>query len=360
MGMAELFAYSDLERVPRWPMVTRLLALSVVLHGLFFVAVAYVPSVRSLLVVAGDFAGIEFVDADYDRSLIGQRATMLKFEPYEKLYYPGDYFGVQSPVLPPGMEDPALVAQVAPAPPPPPPVMRQRRAPRVNASEPAATPSPEASPSPEVAQADASPSPTPDESAVVDKSIEEAANKYGTPRPTINPRPFVDLVKRGKEMADKGEINLSGVVDVVVTAERNDDGTLKRETVRIDWKSVSDEKMAELAQQFLTALSESKALVMLKGAKNVRMSLKLNEQVLSVEVRGEVESAARASDMAKGIGLMVAGGRIVKKGTDEGELYNNVKATSDGNNTVLSFEMPRDAAGKLMGKMLAKQQPSGE
>jgi hypothetical protein len=91
--MAELFDRFEVDRVPRWPLMSRLLALSLVLHGLFLVAVVYMPSVRGLLYVAGSVSGIEFVSEDYDRSLVGQRATIVKLEPYEKLYYPADYFG---------------------------------------------------------------------------------------------------------------------------------------------------------------------------------------------------------------------------------------------------------------------------
>src|SRR3712207_577427 len=120
-------------------MLSRLLALSVVLHGVFFVAVAYVPSVRSLLFVAGTVSGFKIVSEDYDPTLVGQRATIVKLEPYEKLVYPADYFG--APPAPEDMmlaTDPMLVQQAAP--PPPPPVYTPPRAPRTPRVKAAPTP----------------------------------------------------------------------------------------------------------------------------------------------------------------------------------------------------------------------------
>src|SRR5919205_2428772 len=153
--MAELFDKVEINRVPRWPLLSRLVALSVVAHGLFLVAVVYVPTLRGLLYVASNVSGIKFVSEDYDPTLIGQRATIVKFEPHEKLYYPPDYFGAPE-VAPTTGFDPVLVQQAAPPPMMPPPARvytpRRPRTPRVVAT-------PEPSPSPKVAQA--SPTPTP-------------------------------------------------------------------------------------------------------------------------------------------------------------------------------------------------------
>src|SRR5918998_854424 len=110
--MAELFDRFAVDRVPRWPLLSRLLALSVV---------------RALLAVASAASGIKFVSEDYDRTLVGQRATIIKFEPHEKLYYPPDYFGAPE-VAETTQFDPMMVQPAAPPPlPPPAPVYRPRR-----------------------------------------------------------------------------------------------------------------------------------------------------------------------------------------------------------------------------------------
>src|SRR5215208_5050171 len=125
--MGELFDRFEVNRTPRWPLMSRLVALSVVAHGLFLVAVVYVPTVRSMLWVASNVSGIKFVSEDYDPTLIGQRATIVKLEPHEKLYYPPDYFGAAE-VAETTQLDAMVIEQPIPPPlPPPAPVYRPRR-----------------------------------------------------------------------------------------------------------------------------------------------------------------------------------------------------------------------------------------
>jgi hypothetical protein len=344
--MAELFERVEINRAPRWPLMTRLVALSVVVHGLLLLALVYLPSLRSILYVAGNMSGIKFVSEDYDRTLIGQRATIVQFAPHEKLRYPPDYFGA------PAVEEttqlqPQVVQQATP--PPPVPVYRPRpiRVPR---------PRPLPTPTPEVAQA--TPTPTPDaEQKQADAEMDKIAQENGIDRPpVINTKPFEEIAFKGKELIDQGKLDLkNSSIDVSVTAERNDDGTLKPESIHFDWKKASDQNTADLAQQLVTALSQSKVLVMLKGAKTITMALTLDQQDVSVKVMGEMTTEDAASKAALGYGSMVAIGRLTKKGTNEGELYNNLHFTNDGKQFTMSFVMPKDAAGKMIADMLAKK-----
>ena len=353
--MAELFDRFEINRAPRWPMMTRLVALSVVLHGLFLVSLAYVPQLSAMMHVAGQFAGFKFVSEDYDPTLIGQRATVVHFPPHEKLYYPPDYFGAPEVAETSPFPEPTVVQQAAP--PPPPPVYRPRvfRAPRPLA----ATPQP--SPSPELAKAAPSPSPeaspTPDEAQrQAEAEMDRVAKANGIERPPeINTKPFEDIARQGKELIDQGKLDLkNSTLDVTATAERNDDGTLKPETVKIDGLA-NDENLNTLAQQVVTALSQSKILSILKGAKNVRMGLKLDGENISIKVISEMPSEDDALKNATGYASLVALGRIAKRGTNEGELYNNIKFNNDGKQFIMSFEMPKDAAAKMIADMLAKK-----
>ena len=344
--MAELFDRFEVDRVPRWPLMSRLVALSVVLHGLFLVAVFYVPSLRNLIRVAGAMSGIELVSEDYDRSLLGRRATIVKLEPYEKLYYPVDYFGAP----PDPAVDPMLMT---PPPPPPPPVVI--KPPRQRQPQAAVIATPEPSPSPE-AVAEASPTPPDDEQRkAADAEIDKVAQQYGVKRPQVNTKPFEDLAKKGKEMYDAGRLNVNSVVDVTATAERNEDGTFNPDTVKINWATAADPAMDELARTLVTAVSQSKALGSLEGVKNVNMGLKLDEQKVSVRIANEFPTEEAASKQADGYATMVFLARLAKGGTDEGELYKNLKVSREGNQLVVTFEMPKDVAGKMIVEMLARK-----
>ena len=303
-------------------------------------------AVLSMLALASSMSGIKFVNEDYDRTLIGQRATIIQLQPHEKLFYPPDYFGA------PAVEEttqlqPEFVQQAAP----PPPVYRPRpvRIPR-------ARPQPSPSPSPEVAQA--TPSPTPDaDQKQADAEMDKIAKANGIDRPpVINTKPFEEIAFKGKELIDQGKLDLkNSSIDVSVTAERNDDGTLNPDTISFDWKTASDENTAALAQQLVTALSQSKVLVVLKGAKTVTLALTLDQQDVSVRVKGELPTEEVARKTAEGYTTLVGIGRLAKKGTNEGELYNNLNFTNDGKQFTMSFVMPKDAAGKMIADMLAKK-----
>lgn len=358
--MGQLFERFEINRAPRWPLLSRLVALSVVLHGLFFVAVVYVPTLRGLLYVASNVSGIQFVSEDYDRTLIGQRATIVRLEPHETLYYPPDYFGAPE-AAETTQFDPMLVQQAAPPPPPPPmPTYRPRRSrtPRVldeAPAEPTPTPTPE-----EAAQATPTPSPEvlTEEQKRAEEEMARIARENGIARPpgNINTKPFEDIAVKGKELFDQGKLNLDSALDVTATGALNEDGTLKPETVNINWGATpSDQNTADLAQQLITAMSQSKVLVILKGAKEVRISLKLDQQTVKIAVTSDLPTETEAMQTALGLSAMVGVGRKVKQGTNEGVLYENLKFDSSGKQFVMNFEMPKDAAGKMITEMLAKK-----
>lgn len=346
--MAELFDRFEINRAPRWPMLSRLLALSVVLHGLFLVAVVYVPTLRGILAVASDVSGLRLVSKDYDPTLLGQRATIIKLPPHEKLFYPPDYFGAPE-VAETAPYEPALVQQSAP----PPVYYRPPR--RAYTPRTLTTPTP----TPELAKATPTPTPSAEDEK---KKAEEAeldriAKENGVERPPeVNTKPFEDIAQRGKELIDQGKLDLkNSTLDVTATAERDDDGTFKQESVNIKWNSASDANTADLAQQLVSAFSQSKVLSTLKGAKGVQMALKLDQQNVSVKLASEFPSDDAASKYAITYALFVVAERNHKKGTEEGELFNNLKVSTDGKQLVLTFEMTKDAAGKLITDMLAKK-----
>jgi hypothetical protein len=344
--MAELFDRFAVDRVPRWPLLSRLLALSVVLHGLFFVAVAYVPTIQSLFHVAGSWAGVKFVDKDYDPSLVGQRATLIKVtEPYETLYYPTDYFG--APALPEGMTAPdaMVVQQVQPPPPPAPVIIRPPRQRRAKADP---TPSPEAeptpSPSPEVADGDAS------------KKTEDELNKVARESDILRPpaenevnlRPLKDVLETAKQMVAKNEISLNDTIELTVEADRKEDGSLEN----LKWgEAKGDPDAFKLAEQFVNALSKSQVLFFLKDTRHMLMTVKLDQQNVEVNVVSDTDTDARASTVSLGYRAMIGIAREAKKGTDEGEIFNNMNVKSEGKQVRMEFKMSREVAGAMLAKV---------
>ena len=106
------------------------------LHAALVASAIYVPGVRSALNIAYMFSDAQYVDEDYNRTAVGERAQMIDLA-HEKFQYPEGYFATGE-TIPPDL----LAAQIISMTPPPAPVYIPPK------------PSPQPSPTP-------SPSPTP-------------------------------------------------------------------------------------------------------------------------------------------------------------------------------------------------------
>jgi hypothetical protein len=174
--------------------------------------------------------------------------------------------------------------------------------------------------------------------------------------PEINVKPFEDIALEGKKLVEQGRLGPDSTLDLSVTAELNDDGTLKPETVKIDG-AASDDSVDVLARQFVRALSQSKVFGILseEGAKAVRLTLRLDRQNAFFEAASEMPSEDEAARMARGYDVLSHVASVTKRGTSEGELYNAIKFSNDGRQFIMTFEMPKDAAAKIIADLLARK-----
>lgn len=172
--------------------------------------------------------------------------------------------------------------------------------------------------------------------------------------PSINVKPFEDLALRGRQLVEQGKLGADTVFDASATAEREADGRLRPDSVQVFWNVAADEAVMRLAQQALTAFSESKVLGGLEGVKTVRLALRLDRQNVSFQVACETPGEIEAQRYADGYGTLARMGALVKKGTDEGELYKRLGFSSEGKMFKMSFEMPRAEAARMIGSMLER------
>ena len=109
----------------------------------------------------------------------------------------------------------------------------------------------------------------------------------------------------------------------------------------------------------LQAVSESGLLSMLDGAKEVRLSFKLDGHAFSASASGDLESEEKASQQVQGYGLMFQAARFQKKGTHLEELYSGVSFASEGRRFVMKLELPRESAVRLFREM-AERAPAAD
>lgn len=343
--MAELFQDFEINRRPWWERVWRILAGSLVVHAVFIASVLFVPGVREAVNIASIFSKAKYVDKDYDKTVIGERAVLINPNAFE---YPPGYF--LSPAEQQAQLAPQIIETAKPAPPPPPPP-----APRIPRIKPKPVPVAAASPLP-------SPQPSPSEDLTAglndnmskeerDRKLNEIADKNKVERPdedTINKKPLKDWLAKAKEAKEKNEFDVSQPIELIIEADRGPDGKLINAEVV---SKKGDPKLEPYVKDFVAALSDSGALAFLKDVKHIRLKVNLTDTDVTVEVSSEVDSPDRASQIAKGYSLLLVGGRIAKKGQTEEIIYKNTKISADGKQIVVNFTMPRKDATEILTKL---------
>lgn len=331
--------------------MTRLAVASLVFHAGLVAAAVYVPGVRNALNIAYMFSDARYVDEDYRRTEVGERAQIIDLA-HEKFRYPEGYFAPPAPPVDPFA--PQIIAQAQPAPVFTPP-------------KPSPTPTPQPSPS-------ASPTPAPSPSASptatgtptaevagnnppqAEKDLNKIAAEHNVERPSedaINKKPLKDWLARANERKVKGELDLSQAFEMIIEAQLDPDGTLHDAEVV---QKTGDPRLIEVAKELVAAIGDSKVLgFMKKDARQLRITIKMDQTEVVAKVESEVATPERAKELSQGYNLLLAGGTIARKGQDEEILYKSTKVSADGKQVVVNFKMPRATAAS----MLTKYVPAG-
>ena len=85
--MSELFANFEVNRQPRWPIVSKLLAGSLIMHVSLAACVLYVPGLRTAFNLASLISGTRVVDKDYEKTQIGDDVQLVELAS-DKFHYP--------------------------------------------------------------------------------------------------------------------------------------------------------------------------------------------------------------------------------------------------------------------------------
>lgn len=358
--MTELFENFEVNRDPKWPIVTRLVGASLVVHlGLMWL-VLYVPAFRDTLNIAAMIANTRFVDEDYTATQIGDDVQIVQLE---KFRYPDGYFAVEQP----GSSVPAAGAANDPF---APKIISQWRPggdvdPEASPSpSPDVSPSPLASPSasgsPSPIAANASPSPLSQEEA--QKKLEETAAQNEVTLPVenqINKKPLKDFAARANDLKNQGKLDLNKPFEIVIEAKLDENGKLQDARVA---KKEGDENLIELFRDMVGALNDSGFLTYLSPiskdnpGSTVRITVKQGESEVLASVESETTSPERAKSLASVLNNLLYLGASSRAGKDEETIMKNTNATPDGKKVVVNFSMPR----QNVVDMIKKQMEPGE
>lgn len=362
--MSQLFANFEINKDPRWPLVSKLVAGSLALHVLFLACVLYIPGVRDAFNLASLIADTSFVDKDYVRTEIGDDVQLVELTS-EKFRYPEGYFATEAQLL-------AAAAAASPTPLPflaqamqPPPVQPEF------GSTPFPTPTPfeltpvpgaAVSSSPAIAKAKASPSPVSSPAmtaeqaqAELDKTAEK--NNLALPKENeINKKAMKDFAAYANELKKQGKLDFDKPFEIVIEAELDENGKLKNAKFT---KKAGDENLVDLFGRMVSALNDSGFLIYLKPVdtdnpgSRVVFTIKQGESEVLATVESEASSVDSARLLAKGFNAALTLGAQSRAGKDEEALLRNTSAEPVGKKIVFNFTMPRQAVVDLIKRQLA-------
>ena len=361
--MSELFARFEVNRDPRWPVLLRLLAGSLVFHLTALAAVIYIPPVREAFNITALLAETSFVDKPYQKTEISDEVQLVQLE---KFRYPDGYFAMDAGIVPQPSPTPLawatdVISGIGPKAPEPSP----SPSPLLEASPATAQVNP--SPGPETGQATEAVQPTPTETDAekekaqaeeAQQQLEQTAVAVGVELPVdneINRQPLKDLANYANDLKKDGKLDLDQSFEVAVEAEL--DETAKLQNPVFTQKS-GDPSLVDLAGKMIAALNDSRILVLLKALNEgkptkVVFVIRQDQSELVARIESDVSSEQSAKQKASVFNLMLAAGEKARKGKDEAVLMRNTAASADGKKVIFTFSMPRQVVGEMIKKQIA-------
>jgi len=180
---------------------------------------------------------------------------------------------------------------------------------------------------------------------------QQAGVSAGVKKPArINMAPFRAFLARSRRLKEQGKLDLSKRQTITVEADRAEDGALSNAS--ITGESAANPHFRAVAQDFVESLSESRALQPLEGVSRVRMTFTLDGERFSAHTASETPTEARAEEMARGYRVMLNLARMMRRGTPEAPVLNNMKISASGKQLVMNLDTTREAMGNLLLKQI--------
>jgi hypothetical protein len=177
----------------------------------------------------------------------------------------------------------------------------------------------------------------------------------GTQKIVINKRVLKDFAGDLSGKVKDNQVDLQAPFTVAVVGELDADGKFdetKWQITRVE----GDEKMRAVALQAIQAVSKSGWLGYLKvlGNKRLSFTLQQDQDKILVTINSEVETEEKARSLAGGLNLLMAGGKLLNKGTDEGVLLDGATVTNQGKVFILNFSLDQQVAQPMIQRKLAE------
>ena len=168
--------------------------------------------------------------------------------------------------------------------------------------------------------------------------------------PRVYAVPFRDLLVKIRRMVADGKLKADDVFEFTVEAERNADGSLR--DVRFTGQAAANGRWRPLAEEFLTILSDSRALSYLEGVERVTFTLGLAER-LTASLAAEAPTEEAAAQLDKTSALLFDIARHSQQGRPGVEILAGLRASASGKRFSITLDMTRAEVGNLLSQSLA-------
>lgn len=171
----------------------------------------------------------------------------------------------------------------------------------------------------------------------------------------FNRQPFNDFGARLKDAILKNEVNTDAPFDLEVTAGLDKNGRLINAVVSV--KPGSDEKMSELAKEFISACGDSEIFRPLYDLGNRQINIKLaqDEKNLNGIIQSETESESRTKTVVSALNMFLKMSRVTE-GSDEAILLGKTQVSGEGKSLIINFSISHEEKNQLLQKSLKRLQ----
>ncbi|MCA1592263.1 MAG: hypothetical protein LC754_06355 [Acidobacteria bacterium] len=187
-------------------------------------------------------------------------------------------------------------------------------------------------------------------SAAAKQAKDVAAGAKVKSETRTNLAPLRAFLARARQLKDQGKLDLSAPRAITVEGDRAEDGTLSN--ISYTGASAANPTFRKVAQDFVVSLNTSHALNFLQDVSHVRMTFTLDGERFTTQTASDTPSDKRAEEMARGYRSMINIGRIMKRGSDEAVVLNNMKVSASGKQLVMNLDMPRETLGNILLKQI--------
>ena len=279
LAMSELFADSQINREPRWPILSKLTGASLVLHAALLASLVYVPGLRDAFNIAALLANTRYSDRDYSKTEVGEDVQMLTLAG-DKFRYPPGYFATE--------EQLRALATPTPA------VPQMTFTPNRITTNTGPTPTPE--PSPSLSPRRRLPPQLMRRWLLIPKPENRRPRKRLSRSSTRLPLrtmlsdqtrtisthdPLKDWLARANALRDKGQLDLSSEVEITIAANLNTDCKLDDANVI---QKTGDARLIDVAKDMVSAIGDSGMLSFLRDPRKVADPTKLSCDAMPLQV----------------------------------------------------------------------------